>query len=109
MRIVKVEKNGCMPCKKMDEILKKLNVEVEHINIDEISAEELQNIKDEYGIMSTPVLLKIENENRFSMLNGINHTMDEFREFLGLNEQSEITQQINPNYVNCCSNGYCSL
>ena len=39
MRVIKVEKNGCMPCKKLDKILSELGIDIEnaieHYNIDE--------------------------------------------------------------------------
>lgn len=103
-RIIKFEKNGCMPCKKLDAILDKLGVEVEHKNIDE---EDCSALIEEYGIVSTPVLLKIIDENKFSALHGINHTMSEFKEFLEV-EDAEAKTPVNPIYANC-SNGMCSL
>lgn len=78
MRLIKFEKNGCMPCRKMDSILKKLNVEYEHFNIDEEENADEEVAK--YGIISTPTLIKI-TENGVEKLNGVQYTTDEFKKF----------------------------
>ena len=55
MRVIKVEKNGCMPCKKLDKILSELGIDIEnaieHYNIDE---------REDYGF--------VEEYNHFFLL-----------------------------------------
>lgn len=101
MRIIKIEKNCCMPCKKLDSILNNLGVEVEHKNIDE---EDCTEIIEKYGIMSTPVLVKILDDNSFKTLAGINYTMNEFKSFLEIDEY-----QVDKAVGVGCENGNCSL
>lgn len=102
LRLIKIEKNGCMPCKKLDQILNSLKVDnVEHKNIDE---EDCSEMIEKYNIMSTPALIKIYDENLFDILHGVNHTMSEFKAFLELeNGEFKDSEQTG------CENGCCSL
>lgn len=106
MRVIKVEKNGCMPCKKLDKILSELGIDIEnaieHYNIDE---REDYGFVEEYDITSTPTLVKIKADGSYEKLIGIVHTKQEFKDFLEL----ENTNISNPVTVNCCENGCCSL
>lgn len=100
-RIIKFEKNGCMPCRKLDAILSTLGVEVEHKNIDE---EDCSELIEKYNIVSTPTLVKIIDDNNFAILCGVTHTTSEFKNFLEIDDYT-VT---NPVSVNC-SNGRCSV
>lgn len=99
--IIKFEKNGCMPCKKLDMILDKFNVEIKHKNIDE---EDCSELIEKYNISSTPTLLKIVDEDKFFILPGINYTMNEFKEFLEVEDS-----KVQSNNTVGCENGNCSL
>lgn len=77
-KIIKFEREGCMPCRKLDKILQSIGVEVEHKNID---LEDCEKEIQEYGIMSTPTLVKI-SDNGFEKLTGIQHSIGKFKEFL---------------------------
>lgn len=76
MRIIKFERDCCIPCKKLDRILEKLNIEVEHVNVDE----DENNLAEKYNILSTPTLVKIKDCS-FETLSGVQHTVSEFKEF----------------------------
>lgn len=77
-RILKFEREGCMPCKKLDMILNKLGIEVEHWNLDTYESEGDINL---YQLSSTPTLVRINNDGSFDKLTGIQHTTSEFKEF----------------------------
>ena len=102
LRVIKFEKNGCMPCKKMDAILNKLGVEVEHINIDE---GDYEHLIEKYGITSTPTLVKIYDESLFGVLRGVNHTTQEFKDFFSDTYTEDTTSPVQTG----CENGCCSL
>lgn len=78
MNIIKFEREGCMPCRKLDKILQSLNVEIEHKNIDTENCEDLIN---RYNITSVPTLVKIK-EDGFETLHGVNHSISDFKKFL---------------------------
>lgn len=77
-RILKFEREGCMPCKKLDMILNKLGIEVEHWNLDTYESDGDINL---YQLSSTPTLVRINNDGSFDKLTGIQHTTSEFKEF----------------------------
>lgn len=80
--VLKFEKEGCIPCKKLDKILSQLDVDVRHIDIED---NENQDLLKDFGIQSVPVLVKIDSENMMiDKLYGINHTISEYKEFLGV-------------------------
>lgn len=81
MRFIKFERSGCIPCKKMDKILQSLNVEVEHKNIE---VENCDDLLQKYNISTVPVLVKLKEDDTFKCLYGIQHSLNEFREFLEL-------------------------
>ena len=102
LKLIKVEKNGCMPCKKLDQILSNLQIDnVEHKNIDE---EDCSQLIEKYNIESTPALIKIHDDNLFDVLHGINHTMSEFKAFLELE-----SGEFHDSKQTGCENGCCSL
>lgn len=77
-RILKFEREGCMPCKKLDMILNKLGIEVEHRNLDTYESDSDISL---YQLSSTPTLVRINNDGSFDKLAGIQHTTSEFKEF----------------------------
>lgn len=66
MRILKFESPTCGPCRKMDSILQKLGITVEHINA-------LENVPlcKEYEISTLPTLIKIKDNGKVEKLAGM--------------------------------------
>ena len=105
-KFIKFEKNGCMPCKRMDMILKQFDVEYKHFNVDE---NDYTKELEEYGIKSVPALLKIEDDGSHSVLLGINHTKAEFRNFLEIGTMPIMASVDATTDIDHCANGVCSL
>lgn len=105
MKFIKFEKDGCMPCRKMDAILTKLGLEYEKVDVeDEASAELLTT----YSIFSTPTLVKVL-PNGFEKLIGVQHTSDEFQDFCGLSTSEDVAEESDMEEGSCCKDGVCSF
>lgn len=51
----------CGPCKMLAPVIEELSSKYPNINFIKIDVDECPNVSKEYGIMSVPALLKIEN------------------------------------------------
>lgn len=82
---IKFESKTCVPCKKLDKILKILEVDnlVQHVDIDNM--DECGFSLDLFEIKSVPTLVKLDNcsAEDFIKLVGLK-TLSEYKEFFGL-------------------------
>lgn len=101
MKLIKFEKDGCMLCKKMDSLLKKLGVTYETINLSE---EDNKHFIEEYSIKATPTLVKI-SEYGIDKLDGIYSSKD-LEKFCEMTVPLENVEEVRSFH---CENGMCTL
>ena len=64
-RILKFGAQWCAPCRQQDNILKELNIEVEHIDIDDND-----EMVEQYHIMSIPTIVILINDKEINRIVG---------------------------------------
>ena len=102
MRIIKFEKDGCMLCRRMNNILSDIGASYETINLDEV--DNAQDLISTYNIKSTPTLVKISDKG-IQSLSGI-HTLKEIEEFCEVSTSKEDSNVFEGFH---CENGVCGV
>jgi thioredoxin 1 len=77
MKLVVVSQNGCNPCQQVKNFLKDEGVEFELVNISETP-----EAIEEYGVMSTPVTILIDEEDDNEEIGRVNGFDEEAIEVL---------------------------
>lgn len=102
MKIIKFEKDGCMLCKKMSEILSGIGVPYETVNLDEVN--NAQELIDKYEIKVTPTIVKLY-EGNFQSLSGL-HSLKEIKNFCECTSPDTDNSTFEEFH---CENGMCEI
>lgn len=78
MKILKFYSNVCTPCRVLEKVLDKLEVE----NVESINVQENTELAETFNVKNLPTLIKLsENNEEISRLSGM-HTVQEIKEFV---------------------------
>lgn len=75
--ILKFEKPGCAPCNAVDELLKKHDINVTKINLIDNPS-----LAKEFGVMSVPTILVLDNQNeiQYRIIGVVEHALISLKE-----------------------------